>query len=74
VALLPISLDAGGRGYNREWDLAIIYTMVGEYEAAIDKLAYLLSIPGDLSVPWLKLDPAWDPLREHPRFRGLVGG
>ncbi|MBA7658449.1 MAG: tetratricopeptide repeat protein [Calditrichaeota bacterium] len=71
VALLPISQDAL-RGYTREVDLAIIYTMVSENEAAIDKLAYLLSIPGDLSVPLLKLDPTWDPLREHPRFKALV--
>ncbi len=56
VALLPISKNAVG-GCSREQDLAIIYTMVGEYEAAIDKLAYLLSIPGDLSVPLLRLDP-----------------
>ena len=73
VELLPISKEAY-RGYYRELDLAIIYTMVGEYEAAIDKLAYLLSIPGDLSVPLLKLDPTWDPLREHPRFEALVAG
>ncbi len=70
---MPISEEAW-RGYYREWDLAIINTMVGEYEVAIDKLTYLLSIPGDLSVPWLKLDPTWDPLREQPRFKALVAG
>ena len=73
VELLPISKEAL-RGYYREVDLAIIYTMVGEYEAAIDKLAYLLSIPGDLSVPLLRIDPTYDPLREYPRFKGLVAG
>jgi len=37
-------------------------------------LEYLLSIPagGIISVPTLRLDPDWDPLREHPRFRRLV--
>ncbi len=73
VELLPISKEAL-RGYYREVDLAIIYTMVGEYEAAIDNLAYLLSIPGDLSVPLLRIDPTYDPLREYPRFKGLVAG
>lgn len=23
-------------------------------------------------VPWLRIDPTYNPLREHPRFRGLV--
>ena len=51
-----------------------IYVLLGEYDQALDRLELLLSIPGDLSVPWLRIDPTWDPLREHPRFRGLVAG
>ena len=42
--LLPITKEAW-RGWHRELDLAKIYTMVGEYDLAIDKLEYLLSIP-----------------------------
>jgi tetratricopeptide (TPR) repeat protein len=52
--------------------LAEIYTTTGEYEAAIDRLEYLLSIPYRVSVPLLKLDPHWDPLRDHPRFQALL--
>lgn len=48
--------------------------MVGDYDAAIDHIEYLLSIPGNLSIPLLRLDPAWDPLRNHPRFKKLVEG
>ena len=47
--------------------------MAGRPEAAIDRLEYLLSVPSDWSAWWLRLDPAWDPLREHPRFKALVG-
>ena len=46
--------------------------MLGEQDAAIDQLDILLSIPSWLTVPLLKLDPQWDPLREHPRFKALV--
>jgi hypothetical protein len=46
--------------------------MVGEFDAAIDRLEFLLSIPGQLSIPLLRLDPAWNPLRNHPRFQKLI--
>jgi serine/threonine-protein kinase len=71
VELLPISKEAQP-GYDRERDLARIYTMVGQYDAAVDRLEYLLSISGDLTSAWLRIDPVWDPLRSHPRFRRLV--
>jgi hypothetical protein len=46
--------------------------MVGEHDGAIDQIEYLLSVPGEMSIPLLRLDPAWDPLRDHPRFQKLV--
>jgi len=69
--LLPISKEAWN-GFFRELDLAKIYSMVGEYDLAIDKLEYLLSIPGKLSVPYIKLDPVWRPLLEIPRFQEIL--
>jgi hypothetical protein len=45
---------------------------VGEYDLAIDKLDYLLSIPSYISVPSIRLDPKWDPLRRHPKFQQLL--
>ena len=57
---------------GRLLDLARIYSMVGEYDLAIDKLEDMLDIPGELSIPWINLDTAWDPLRDHPRFRKLI--
>jgi len=71
IELLPVSKDAM-RGPFRIEDLALIYVMVGEFDAAIDELEDMLSIPGQLSVPFLKIDPDWDPLRDHPRFKKLV--
>ncbi len=71
VELLPVGKDAM-RGPDRLENLARIYVIVGEYTAAVDQLEYLLSIPGPLSIPLLRLDPAWDPLRNHPRFQKLL--
>ena len=71
VDLLPVTREAF-RGYRHEHDLARIYTMVGEYDAAVSRLEYLLSIPGWLTPAWLRIDPDWDPLRRNPRFQRLV--
>src|SRR5437016_7447717 len=73
VELLPVSKEAY-RGYYRAVDLARIYAMVGERDAAVAQLERLLSIPGHLTGEWLRIDPTWDPLRDHPRFQRLVGG
>ena len=54
------------------WVLAEIYATTGEYDAAIDRLEYLLSIPYPMTVSVLRLDPLWDPLRDHPRFQALL--
>ena len=71
VELLPVSKEAW-RGLYRVEDLAQIYVMVGEYDAAIDQLEFLLSRPGELSIPLLRLDPRWKPLWDHPRFQELI--
>jgi serine/threonine-protein kinase len=69
--LLPVTKDAWASTY-RVKDLARIYVMLGEFDAAIDQLEFLLSVPGEMSIPLLRLDPAWAPLRDHPRFKKLV--
>jgi tetratricopeptide (TPR) repeat protein len=71
VELLPVTKDAWS-GPLRVKDLALIYAMVGEFDAAIDQLEFLLKRPGWISVPLLQLDPDWDPLRDHPRFKKLI--
>jgi hypothetical protein len=67
VELLPIKKEAWN-GFYRETDLAKIYAMVGEYDLAIDKIDYLLSIPGELSVSYIRIDPVWKPLFTNSRF------
>jgi hypothetical protein len=48
--------------------------MVGDYNSAINQLEYLLSIPSGISIPYLRIDPTWAPLRNHPRFQKLLAG
>jgi serine/threonine-protein kinase len=67
VALQPVS--AVGTVHQRH--LAGIYMTVGEPDAALDTIEYLLSIPGELSVAWLD-GSTWDPLRDHPRFQEIL--
>ena len=71
VEIMPLSRDALEGTYWMS-NLAIIYAMLGEQDAAIDHLDILLSIPSGITVPILKLNPLWDPLREHQRFQGLL--
>jgi len=71
VELLPVTKDAWRGTYFVE-DLARIYVMVGEYDTVIGQLELLLSIPGEISIPLLRLDPIWDPLRDNPRFQKML--
>ena len=67
----PISKDALA-GVGPVLDLASIYTMVGEHNAALDQIESLLSEPNFISVGNFLLEPRWQPLRQHPRFKELV--
>ncbi len=71
VELLPVNKEAW-KGLYRVEELARILVMTGQHDAAIDRLDFLLSVPGPMSVGRLRVEPGWDPLREHPRFRALL--
>ncbi len=71
VELLPESEDAFD-GPQITAMLAQIYAWTGEFDEAFRLLDHLLVVPNGLTVPMLKLDPAWDPLRKDPRFQALI--
>jgi TolB-like protein/Tfp pilus assembly protein PilF len=59
-------------GLSRIEELALVYVMVEEYDAALEQIEILLSNPGPYSAPLLKLDPRWKPLWDHPEFIRLM--
>src|SRR5436190_2088300 len=72
VELVPESQDAfdGPLGTAA---LAQIYAWTGEFDETFRLLDHLLTVPTHgLTVPMLKLDPAWDPLRKDPRYQALI--
>ena len=71
VELMPINKDAW-RGVYRVEDLARMYVMIGEYDAALEQIKILLSLPGPLSPKLLQLDPDWKPLWDLPEFKKIT--
>jgi serine/threonine-protein kinase len=49
-----------------------IYALVGDTDAAIDQMEYLLSVPSDISAQYLRAEEFPTALRMHPRFRALL--
>jgi len=71
VELRPESQDAFD-GPEVTAALAQIYAWTGERDQAFSLLDHLLITPSGITVPILKLDPVWDPLRSDPRFQALI--
>ncbi|MFC1628525.1 tetratricopeptide repeat protein, partial [Gemmatimonadota bacterium] len=71
VEVNPIEDDAV-EGPYAEIALAEIYTQTGHSDEAITILERMLDIPALISANLLRIDPRWDPLREHPRFQALL--
>jgi tetratricopeptide (TPR) repeat protein len=71
VEILPTTRDANYGPILINF-LAQVYAQVGEPEKAIDLLEDSLTTPNGLTVHNLRLSPAWDPLRDDPRFQELL--
>ena len=51
---------------------AIVYSWLGDREAAIRELQAVVKLPGGPSPGGLRLDPHWDELRSDPKFAEIV--
>jgi TolB-like protein/Flp pilus assembly protein TadD len=73
IQLLSTSAEAI-EGPGQIKNLAHVYVLLGEYDAALTELESLISVPCGywLSVSSLKSDPIWDPLRTYPRYKQLL--
>jgi serine/threonine-protein kinase len=73
MELVPLSKDAM-EGALMMGGAAEILARAGDSEAAIELLDQLLRIPAGpaATVPLLRVDPTWDPLRADPRFEEML--
>jgi serine/threonine-protein kinase len=69
--ILTASED-GIDGTDLQEDYAFVETLVGETDSAVKRLAFLLTIPSDVTVNLLRFDPMWDPLRANAGFQKLI--
>ena len=61
-------IDGGYMAEDRAWILA----QGGDTGGALDEIERLLAGASMISVHTLRLDPLWDPIRDHPRFKALL--
>ena len=75
-AKLAVDLTAKDRfaGPKALENLAGVYAIVGRHDEAIDLLERLLetAYTDPITPRMLEIDPAWDPLRQDPRFQALL--
>ncbi|MEW6412621.1 MAG: protein kinase [Candidatus Zixiibacteriota bacterium] len=71
IELLPTSKEAFDAPFL-VLNLAEVLVIFEQFDAAVEQLHFLLSIPGFVSAPYLRLDPLWEPLRHRPDFQKLL--
>ena len=62
---------AGGQGSNAAYSIALLYTSLGEIDQAFEWLERAYA-GRDNSLPYIVLEPRFDPLRTDERYVGLV--
>ena len=51
---------------------AAVLARVGASERSLDLLEWLLDVPSGISIVWIAAHPAFDSLRDHPRYHELA--
>lgn len=69
--LAEMLIERSKTSYVTPWQVATLYTRAGMKEAALDwfEKAYDAHDP---NMPYLNVDPIFDELRDHPRFRAIL--
>jgi TolB-like protein/Tfp pilus assembly protein PilF len=71
IEMLPMEKDALAGADLRNIRM-ILYLVLGDYEAALREIEFLLSVPSGLTPAILRTHPGFDPVRENPRFKKLA--
>jgi TolB-like protein/tRNA A-37 threonylcarbamoyl transferase component Bud32/Tfp pilus assembly protein PilF len=72
VSVTPSSKDIWAAS-TYVYNLALIHTLLGDSDTAVDRLEYLLSEPNDIASPaLLRISPLFDSLRDDPEFQLLT--
>jgi TolB-like protein/thioredoxin-like negative regulator of GroEL len=59
-------------GVNQEMAMVRTLVLTGDYDEAMKKLESVISFHGYITAEDLKIDPFWDPVRNHKKFREIV--
>jgi tetratricopeptide (TPR) repeat protein len=70
--LAPIAQDAL-RGPLYERTLLEVHLLLGNVDEAVDLIRHQLSVPTNMSVESIKVDPHFDGIRSDPKFQALLG-
>lgn len=59
-------------GVNQEMAMVRTLVLTGDYDEAMKKLESVISFHGYITAEELRIDPFWDPVRNHEKFREIV--
>jgi len=71
VALLPLSKDQA-YGTSYVLDLSVIYSIVGEVDAALEQIEVLMKMSCWYSPKWIRMDIRYATLHKDPKFESLL--
>jgi hypothetical protein len=63
---------SGWERTNIPFALAMVGVLLGDHDSAVVHLERALRPPSHTSRHWVRLDPVFAPLRDHPGFRALL--
>ncbi|MCH7934010.1 MAG: hypothetical protein IIC36_08495 [Gemmatimonadetes bacterium] len=61
-----------GDRHETHYERAAAYAALGDAEAAVQELRYLLSVPSEVTTASLRDRLVWDPIRDQPSFQALL--